>query len=367
MEACQRMINDEEMNTPHLVILGDPGIDKTYVILLLLARDGATVVYESSVIKQRYLFANNMVVEGAQNDFIHILKNPETYYIVDAVKPTDHAAKTILLTSPRRSIWWEFNKTTCDTLYMPVWTWKKIFQYRELLFQNLALSMVTNHFHRWGGIARYVLQKAKSPRQQRLLEQALDSVDLYSLVNACVKEDPHDEKWSRRLLHNRVSSDFDSDYFIFASEYVQQEVYKRLYETDKRKLLEFIAVSNDVGAQAVLRRQLFEGHVHSVLPRGGTYRVWQLVDHSVEYDDDDEVTEGNWDDGSKDDDNDMDDDAVEVNTAVTCNIGDAVEMPKQPAVVFNDGYEVQDAGTNIYLRPAIKYYKSLDAIINRMS
>ncbi|GMF13532.1 unnamed protein product [Phytophthora lilii] len=147
------MIHDEKMNTPHLVILGNPEIGKTffgYVSLLFPARDSAVVVYESGRLKQRYLFTNNMVVEGAQNDFFQIPKNPETYYIVDAVNPPDHAAKTIILTSPRRSIWWEFNKTTCDTLYMPVWTWKEIFHCRELLFHNLALSMVSNHFRRWG-------------------------------------------------------------------------------------------------------------------------------------------------------------------------------------------------------------------------
>lgn len=77
-KLCQQLIHDEAMNTP----LGNPGIGKTFfgfVILLLLARDGATVVCESGILKQCYLFTNEMVVEGAQNDFVQILKNPGTY------------------------------------------------------------------------------------------------------------------------------------------------------------------------------------------------------------------------------------------------------------------------------------------------
>ncbi|GMF31914.1 unnamed protein product [Phytophthora lilii] len=371
-KVCWKMIHDEAMNTPHLVILGNPGIGKTffsYVILLHLAHAGATVVYESGKKKQRLLFSRDMVVRGSNADFIDVLEQPKTYYIVDALRPENFAAKTILLTSPRRSIWWEFNKTNCDSLYMPVWTWKEIMNCRESLYQNLDVSMVSNHFRRWGGIARYVLEKARSRRQQRHLAKALDSVDLDLLANACGKEDAHDEKVSHRLLHYRVNSDFDSDYFEFASEYVQQEVYKRLYEKDKRKLLEFIAASDGVGALAVLRGHLFEGHVHSVLPRGGTFRVRQLVNHNDENDDDDELTEGEWGDEGEDDDDDMDvddDAAMEGSIAVTWNIGDAVEeveLPEQPTVVFNNGEEVQDASTNIYLRPSMKNYKSVDAII----
>ncbi|POM74956.1 Crinkler (CRN) family protein [Phytophthora palmivora] len=82
-KLCQQMIHDKATNTPHLVILGNPGIGKTFfgfVILLLLARAGATVVYESGLLKQRYLLTNEMVAAGSPNDFVHILQNPATYY-----------------------------------------------------------------------------------------------------------------------------------------------------------------------------------------------------------------------------------------------------------------------------------------------
>jgi KaiC/GvpD/RAD55 family RecA-like ATPase len=49
----------ETPDSPHLVIVGNPGIGKTYfgnVLLLHLARHGSTVVYESEKAKCRYLF-----------------------------------------------------------------------------------------------------------------------------------------------------------------------------------------------------------------------------------------------------------------------------------------------------------------------
>ena len=62
------MIHDEVNKLPHLVILGNPGIGKIffgYVILLHLARAGATVVYESGILQKRFLFSHNAVAQGS--------------------------------------------------------------------------------------------------------------------------------------------------------------------------------------------------------------------------------------------------------------------------------------------------------------
>ncbi|KAH9180159.1 hypothetical protein AeNC1_017197 [Aphanomyces euteiches] len=256
-KLCQERISDKE--TPHLVILGNPGIGKTFfgfVILLLLAREGATVVYESGVLKQRFLLTNEIVAEGSQQDFVRILDQPTTYYIVDAVQPVEYEARTILLTSPRRSIWYEFNKTSCRSCYMPVWSWGVILQ----------LAVVEDCFRRWGGIALYVLRYAQVEDQQALLEYAIDMVDLDWLAQACCRLDADDAQVAHRLLHYRVSETFDYEGFVVASDYVQPTVFDRLYMKDKRKLLAFIDGSGGLGTLPQLRGHLFEGHDHSVLP-----------------------------------------------------------------------------------------------------
>ena len=374
-KLCHQLIHDKNMNTPHLVILGNPGIGKTYfgfVILLLLARAGATVVYESGNFKKLYLFTKEIVAKGTQYDFFEILNNPETYYIVDAVKPLYYSAKTILLTSPRRSIWHEFNKTNCQPCYMPVWSRNEILKCRELIYSDTPENVVQDCFRRWGGIARYVLRFAQVEKQQMLLEKAIEIVDLDKLVIACGKLDANDADVSHRLLHYRVNKSFDSQYFVFASQYVQQLVYKRLYDNDKRKLLEFIAVSDRVGTLAVLRGHLFEGHVHSILPQGGTFQVRRLVDKKEVYDDD-EDDEGLMEDEcdgededsveamSADDDVAMEDEVVDYTTLVEPT--EVTFQKSEETVVFYHGSEVATAASTSYLRPAVKNYQSVDAII----
>jgi hypothetical protein len=375
-KVSQQMINDKVKKKPHLVILGNSGIGKTFfgfVILLFLARAGATVVYESGNLKKRLLFSQNVVAQGSQQDFVRILDNPKTYYIVDAVKPSYHSAKTILFTSPSRSIWYEFNKTNCQSCYMPVWSIKEILKCRELMYSDTPMAVVQNCFSRWGGIARYVLRYAQVHNQQVLLEKAMDIVDLDWLVSACGQLDANDTQVSHRLLHYRVSKTFDSTYFVFASQYVQQAVYKRLYEKDKRKLLEFIAASDGVGALSVLRGHLFEGHVHSVLPRGGTFQVRRLIDNNSAYDDDDDdddFMEDDWDSEEEDGDdgtNADDDVAMEEFTGATL-VGDDVSSVvsfdrSEKAVVFNHESEVVAAANTSYLQPSVKNYQSVDAII----
>ncbi|KAG3133725.1 hypothetical protein PI126_g19044 [Phytophthora idaei] len=305
-----------------------------------------------------------MVVQGSQQDFVGILDQPTPYYIVDAVKRTYYPAKTIFLTSPHRSVWFEFNKTNCRTRYMPVWSQQEIFKCRELVYSDLPVAVVQDCFRRWGGITRYVLWYAQLDDQQVLLENTIVIVDVNWLVDACGKLDADDAQVSHRLLHYRVSKRLANEYFVFASQYVQQEVYKRLYVKDKQKLVDFISASDGIGALAVLRGHLFEGHVHSVLPRGGAFRIRHLVDNGEAHDNDEYLTEG---EGEGDDDamNVEDDVAMEDSTAATRDHGDgaiSIQLSERPTVVFNNDNEVIASDTTIYLRPAAKNYKSVDAI-----
>ncbi|KAF1792100.1 hypothetical protein GQ600_27888 [Phytophthora cactorum] len=60
-----------------------------------------------------------------------------------------------------------------------------------------------------------------------------------------------------------------------------------------------------------------------------------------------------------------DDVAMEDSTAATRDHGDgaiSIQLSERPTVVFNNDNEVIAADTTIYLRPAAKNYKSVDAI-----
>jgi DNA replication protein DnaC len=75
----------EVQRAPHVVILGNPGIGKTYfgyymlhyLVQRLMQSDSGNrfaIVYESGLNKRRYLFSSNLIAEGfsSSNDFTNI-------------------------------------------------------------------------------------------------------------------------------------------------------------------------------------------------------------------------------------------------------------------------------------------------------
>ncbi|KAG4049783.1 hypothetical protein JG687_00009019 [Phytophthora cactorum] len=179
----------------------------------------------------------------------------------------------------------------------------------------------------------------------------------------------HRTKRIRRILKDRpVNKDIESKYFASASQYVQEEVYKRLYEKNKAKLLQIIALSSGVSGLAVLRGILFEEHVHSVLSLGGVFRIRRLLDNNTGNDNDEGFSQ-QWDGKS---DNDEEDDRLNVDAFTNGEENISMEddmpeetygLPKQSTVVFDNDDELAAADSDVYLRPAAKNYKSVDAII----
>ncbi|KAL7693781.1 hypothetical protein Plhal304r1_c003g0011841 [Plasmopara halstedii] len=224
---------------------------------------------------------------------------------------------------------------------MPVWSLKEILKCRELIYSDTPVAVVQDCFRRWGGIARYVLRFAQVGDQQVLLEKAMDIVDLDGLVNACGQLDANDAQVSNRLLHYRVNKNFDSEYFVFASKYVQQAVYKRLYKKDKRKLLEFIAASD--GGMCIKCCREVERF---------KFGVWSTTTTHEDADDDMNAD---------------DDVAMEECTGVALvddGAATVISLSKsEKAVVFSHGCEIVAAANTSYLQPTVKNYQSVDAII----
>lgn len=263
LNTCMSIIN--RPNTPHLVILGNPGIGKTffgYYLLMYLASRGSTVIYESGKERSRYLFSRNCVCRGKLSDFKEYLQLAETFYIVDARRPDDAIAKTILLSDFCRDVWFKFSDDRCDIRYMPIWSREEIQHCRQLLFPYITAREADTLFNKWGGIPRYVLANAHIPQQQDKLDDAITSVDLDALVK-CIGGSDAADFVSHRLVHIHVSDDFSTKTYRFASDYVLNGVYSNLFVKQRQQLLDFMAVNLDFDALSVLRGCLFEKHAHS--------------------------------------------------------------------------------------------------------
>lgn len=161
LKLCLEVISQPK--TPHLVIMGNPGVGLTYFGYFLLhrfARAAATVVYECSRSQTPILCSENVVAVGTMLDFFGYLGERDTIYIADDCRPVDVCAKTILLTSPNCDNWYQFAKDHCTIRYMPIWSKEEIHDCRSKLFPDLTAQQVDDFFNKWGGIPRSVLTYA---------------------------------------------------------------------------------------------------------------------------------------------------------------------------------------------------------------
>ncbi|CAI2178669.1 6111_t:CDS:2 [Funneliformis geosporum] len=107
---------------------------------------------------------------------LRITGNPEVWYIVDGKEPKRVDAKTILVCSPKKDHYRNFDKLIGTTIRMV----------EELFFQ-------------WGGIPRFILEKAYDESQQKSPQNAIDTCD-ERLLNY-IGESDHLSDMSHKLLH----------------------------------------------------------------------------------------------------------------------------------------------------------------------
>ncbi|CAB4412663.1 unnamed protein product [Rhizophagus irregularis] len=173
----------------NLRISGNPGVGKTffgYYLLYDLLTKNKTIVYELHTMKGSVILFKEgkgfYLSEGEDHKIIrNYLYKKDTWYIVDGKKPYNASvAKTILISSPMKSHYHDFDKSEGDSvtiLIMPVWTWKEINYCRQNLFENLDEKLVSELYVKWGGIPRNILKEALNSSIQRKLTQAVDTCD----------------------------------------------------------------------------------------------------------------------------------------------------------------------------------------------
>jgi hypothetical protein len=159
---------------------------------------------------------------------------------------------------------------------MPIWSHEEIERCRSLVFTNLSAAEVKALYVKWGGIPRHVLENALDAAQQEKLDDAIKAVDLELLVKAVGNPEASDSA-AHRLIHLNVEENFLTRHYLFASDYVADQVYLQLYQKKREQLIQFLAVSQGVGDVGVLRGILFERHAHTVIQNGGSFQVRQLV------------------------------------------------------------------------------------------
>ena len=189
----------------------------------------------------------------------------------------DFKAITIMFSSPKRDNYKNFLKLRCSTArYMPVWSYAEIEQCRNLLFEVTVTAAKSRElFVRWGGVPRYVLEKAHDSYTQQSLDDALSLADFSTLIAAAGSLDLADTN-SHRLMHIIVNDSYEREYTTFASEFIADQVISGASTERLGKMTAFLAGSQNFGVLGALRGHLFEAFAHNAILCGGDFEVRSL-------------------------------------------------------------------------------------------
>ncbi|CAB4441894.1 unnamed protein product [Rhizophagus irregularis] len=348
-----------------LRITGNPGIGKTYFgyyLLYLLAGLDVTVVYDNQ--KE----SNPIVFESGKNAFISnseiikpYLQNSKVWYIVDGKEPKSVDAKTILICSPKRNYYNKFDnyEGVVVARFMPIWSWEEIKQCRKGLYNyEVEKKLAKDLFLMWGGIPRYVLEKAKDITSQQKLTDAILACDM-DIFKYIGESSVERTTTSHMVVHNYVNLPLSDDDELnevelnqctreqlkldrygdppytktilrFASHYVRKRVTEQLEENIRARLREQIKA----GEGSPLLGSAFEYIAHKILRNGGKFDVRPLD----EYD--------------NDDDDDDDDDA-----------NAKVDLVRQDQLLYFNKKNINVIRDGVYFQPQEKNFPSLDSVI----
>ncbi len=259
-----------------VALLGNPGIGKSwfhFYLLYKLKKLGATVVFDWKILRHSYLFTSTGTTKA---DEFPELGLHDTWYLVDSKPPPLVKAFTVLTTSPRRENWRDFLKMPYAVpRWMPVWSPDEIEMCRSVFYPTLSQAKVQQLYDKWGGIPRYVLEKANVPAIQDSFARAIADAKLDNLIHS-IGETNSDDDVSHKLVHMVVNGNYDGYHMNWASTSVARLCAEKFERECQRELRQFLARSEGLGPLGALRGHLFEGFAHNILQLGGTFDIRSL-------------------------------------------------------------------------------------------
>jgi hypothetical protein len=178
---------------------------------------------------------------------------------------------------------------------MPVWSLQELNTCNGAIY-NLDTSDVKQLFLKWGGIPRFVLEKANDPVQQGMLEDAFARCD--ERIFSYVGESEIRDDMSHKLFHictnvpirgngsGEVESAEEKPYYTrksiaFGSDYIGGRVTKKLKTFISERIRIELEVNLETGIGNPLLGTCFEQVAHRVLREGGTFYLRSLDDSKI--------------------------------------------------------------------------------------
>ena len=271
-----------------LIVCGTPGIGNSafgcYCIYRALM-DRKRVVYRTSKHGKWLVYDRYSVSELSEmpSELLRDFKN--VVYISDAISPFEVPCPTILITSPKKIVWFEFNKARgCEMKWFGIWDRdNELDLLRHHCFPSITFNEMDKQVQMWGAVPRITLSRANVFTESNLkyLVQA-SAPDL--LIKAAMITETGTDDSNHRLVHIIPDNNFDAVSRSFASTHVADLIYSHFKGTSSDRLQLFLSdlshVSEAKSATGVLFGMLFERHSREVIAMGGSFQVRDL--HSGE-------------------------------------------------------------------------------------
>ncbi|CAG8604475.1 6323_t:CDS:1 [Paraglomus brasilianum] len=243
-----------------------------------------------------------------------------------SIPPSKYPAKTVLVCLPEKSIYHEFDKYPVTTIhYMPVWSDNEVSSCRAKIFPHHDPTLVEELFRKWGGIPRFVLEKADDYPQQKNLDDEISKCDtsLFNYVGDTNNYDGviHIHTNSPDEENLDVSKHYQKKVLQFASQYVSEKVMTKIKSHFKEDLCKFLMA--DMPRLGTIRGALFEEVAHQILIHGGRFKYRHL-------------------------------------DSITTSDIKHILLDKQNCIEFQEISQIED---DKYCRPLQKNFTSVDAII----
>ena len=254
------------------VISGTPGIGKSmfiaYCLLRFSSKFSSIILHTKSII---YFIDRGQVSIIAVDEASAMLLNEEILYLVDGTRPILSAnCFTILVTSPRFSVYKEFVKArnTTTVLTMPPWSIEEL-QLTNAQFKLRSDVDLLSLFEKFGGVPRYVLSRKSALEESSFLTAVIDMFNgnfddiTRAFSNELVDKDVF--KVSSLLLHLIPNSEFKFPKMRWASRHVLNLVIERHRLSLRSKVKEFIQTGSGFRQFAAATGLLFEPLLHEEL------------------------------------------------------------------------------------------------------
>ncbi|PKK64378.1 hypothetical protein RhiirC2_869335 [Rhizophagus irregularis] len=271
----QKIVFDDTIDK--LRITGNPGIGKTYFgyyLLYLLAQKDVTIVYDNHHETKPIIFEGNNAYVSNSDGIDVYLRKLAVWYIVDGKEPKDVKAKTILICSPKKNHYKNFDKYegVVTIRYMPTWKWEEIARCRKELYEKkVSNKKARDCFRKWGGIPRFVLERANYKTHQDKLNSAIkrSKMDIFDYIGESIGDDNLDK-------YGEIA--YTETVLKFASNKVMKLVTLKLESRIRQRLLE--KTKADTGN--TLLGTSFEYLAHRILRNGGKFDIRPLDKYSGE-------------------------------------------------------------------------------------